>query len=181
MTIVRLLLFSTWRLALLRAAGRPAATTCSRRSRPRASRRSTYHRDYAGRWFLTLAQGTDESRRRLRGRARRWSGRCTTSCSRATRSSEPSPRSGVGVDPATVADEVAVLLEQVFSVSGVERPDVPQVGPVDRRHGPRRPAHRGAGTLLAEMQVGRPGAPEGAVVSMPTAASTACARRRGLA
>ena len=25
----------------------------------------TYHRDYAGRWFLTLAQGTEESRRRL--------------------------------------------------------------------------------------------------------------------
>ena len=25
----------------------------------------TYHRDYAGRWFLTLAQGTDESRSRL--------------------------------------------------------------------------------------------------------------------
>ena len=25
----------------------------------------TYHRDYAGRWFLTLARGTEESRRRL--------------------------------------------------------------------------------------------------------------------
>ena len=24
-----------------------------------------YHRDYAGRWFVTLAQGTEESRRRL--------------------------------------------------------------------------------------------------------------------
>ncbi len=38
-TIVRLLLFSTWRLALLRAARAPAATTCCRPSPPRASRR----------------------------------------------------------------------------------------------------------------------------------------------
>jgi ring-1,2-phenylacetyl-CoA epoxidase subunit PaaC len=59
----------------------------------------------------------------------------------------------VGVDPATVADEVAVLLEQVFSVSGVERPGVKQVGPVNRGTG-RDGRHTEAfGKLLAEMQV----------------------------
>ena len=39
-TIARLLLFSTVRLAVVRAAGRAAATRCWRRSRPRASRSS---------------------------------------------------------------------------------------------------------------------------------------------
>ena len=63
----------------------------------------------------------------------------------------PSP--GVGVDPATVADEVDVVLEQVFAVSGVERPERPALGAGPRPHRPRRPAHRGALPLLAEMQV----------------------------
>ncbi len=63
-TIVRLLLFSTWRLALLQR-------LVSSRDHVLAAiaakgvKEVTYHRDYAGRWFLTLAQGTDESRSRL--------------------------------------------------------------------------------------------------------------------
>ena len=113
----------------------------------------TYHRDYAGRWFLTLARGTEESRRRLEVAGSRRSGRCTTSCSAATPSSSPSPRSGVGVDPATVADEVDVLLEQVLSVSGVERPDATQVAPGHRAPGRDGRHTEALGRLLAEMQV----------------------------
>jgi ring-1,2-phenylacetyl-CoA epoxidase subunit PaaC len=59
---------------------------------------------------------------------------------------------GVGVAPSTVADEVAVILEQVFTVSGVERHPVPQVGPVSGgtgRHGRHTEA---LSHLLAEMQ-----------------------------
>jgi ring-1,2-phenylacetyl-CoA epoxidase subunit PaaC len=60
---------------------------------------------------------------------------------------------GVGVDPATVADEVEVLLEHVLALSGVERPAVPAAGAVaggTGRHGRHTEA---LGLLLAEMQV----------------------------
>ena len=55
-TIVRLLLFSTWRLALLQR------LTTSRDHvlaaiATKGVKEVTYHRDYAGRWFLTLARG----------------------------------------------------------------------------------------------------------------------------
>src|SRR6187200_2406181 len=71
-TIVRLLLFSTWRLALLqRLVSSPDHVLAAIAAK--GVKEVTYHRDYAGRWFLTLAQGTDESRRRLvEGLTRLW-------------------------------------------------------------------------------------------------------------
>ena len=72
-TIARLLLFATVRLAAFERLGRalvrddPVLAAIA----AKGVKELTYHRDYAGRWFLTLAQGTDESRRRLAGRADR--------------------------------------------------------------------------------------------------------------
>ena len=63
-TIVRLLLFSTVRLALLERLASSRDPVLSAIA-AKGVKELTYHRDYAGRWFLTLAQGTDESRRRL--------------------------------------------------------------------------------------------------------------------
>jgi ring-1,2-phenylacetyl-CoA epoxidase subunit PaaC len=150
-TIVRLLLFSTWRLALLQrlVASRDQVLSAIA---AKGVKEVTYHRDYAGRWFLTLAQGTEESRRRLEAAlAVVWPMHDELFRSHPVEQSVAAQR--VGVDPATVADEVAVLLEQVFSVSGVERPDVKQVGPVNRGTG-RDGRHTEAfGKLLAEMQV----------------------------
>jgi ring-1,2-phenylacetyl-CoA epoxidase subunit PaaC len=149
-TIVRLLLFSTWRLALLER------LTTSRDQvlaaiATKGVKEVTYHRDYAGRWFLTLARGTEESRSRvLAGLDLVW--RMYDELFATTEVEASAAAAGVGVDPATVADEVAVLLEQVFSVSGVDRPDLPQVGPVNGgtgRHGRHTEAFS---HLLAEMQ-----------------------------
>ncbi len=63
-TIARLLLFSTWRLALLQrlVASRDQVLSAIA---VKAVKEVTYHRDYAGRWFVTLAQGTAHSRERL--------------------------------------------------------------------------------------------------------------------
>ena len=150
-TIVRLLLFSTWRLALLQrlVASRDQVLSAIA---AKGVKEVTYHRDYAGRWFLTLAQGTEESRRRLETALTVvWPMHDELFRSHAVEQAVAAQR--VGVDPATVADEVAVLLEQVFSVSGVERPDAKQVGPVNRGTG-RDGRHTEAfGKLLAEMQV----------------------------
>jgi ring-1,2-phenylacetyl-CoA epoxidase subunit PaaC len=92
----------------------------------------TYHRDYAGRWFLTLAQGTDESRRRLlEGLTAVWPLYAELAAAYDT---------GGGVGP-----EVDVVLDQVFAVSGVERPDIPPMA--GRGH------TEALSRMLAEMQV----------------------------
>jgi len=150
-TIVRLLLFSTWRLALLQrlVASRDQVLSAIA---AKGVKEITYHRDYAGRWFLTLARGTEESRRRLEAALSVvWPMHDELFRSHPVERTVAAQQ--VGVDPATVGDEVAVLLEQVFSVSGVDRPETRQVGPVNRGTG-RDGRHTEAfGKLLAEMQV----------------------------
>jgi ring-1,2-phenylacetyl-CoA epoxidase subunit PaaC len=59
----------------------------------------------------------------------------------------------VGVDPAAVEAEVDVLLAQVLSISGVDRPDVPPTGAVNRGMGRDGRHTESMGHLLAEMQV----------------------------
>ncbi len=63
-TIARLLLASTYRLALLeRLVTHPDPVLAAIAAK--GVKEVAYHRDYAGRWFVTLARGTEESRRRL--------------------------------------------------------------------------------------------------------------------
>lgn len=151
MTIARLLLFSTWRLALFErlAASRDHVLSAVA---VKGVKEMTYHRDYAGRWFLTLARGTDESRRRLvAGLEATWP--LHAELFTTHRAELVTSESGVGVDPAAVADEVDVLLEQVFSMSGVDRPEVAPLAGVRGETG-RDGLHTEAfSRLLAEMQV----------------------------
>jgi ring-1,2-phenylacetyl-CoA epoxidase subunit PaaC len=149
-TIVRLLLFSTWRLALLERLVGSRDQVLSAIAE-KGVKEVTYHRDYAGRWFLTLAQGTDESRSRLLAALPQ-----VLAFHDELLTDHPVETSvaamGVGVAPSSVAAEVGVVLEQVFSVSAVERHPVSQVGPVAGgmgRHGRHTEA---LSHLLAEMQ-----------------------------
>jgi ring-1,2-phenylacetyl-CoA epoxidase subunit PaaC len=149
-TIVRLLVFSTYRLALLQ---RLAASSDAILAAIAAKgvKELTYHRDYAARWFVTLALGTTESRERLLAalvvvwpyyrelsRTHPVEGRVATE--------------GVGVDPATVADEVDALLGQVFAVGEVDRPAIAAIGPVSGGTGRDGRHTETMGLLLAEMQ-----------------------------
>ncbi len=149
-TIARLLLFSTWRLALLeRLTGSSDHVLAAIAAK--GVKEVTYHRDYAGRWFLTLARGTDESRSRLLAALPG-----VFAFHDELFTDHPVETSvagaGVGVAPSTVAAEVGVILEQVFSVSGVERHPVAQIGPVAGGMG-RDGRHTEAFShLLAEMQ-----------------------------
>ena len=60
---------------------------------------------------------------------------------------------GVGVAPSTVAAEVDVVLEQVFAMSGVQRPERAPLAAVNGRVG-RHGLHTEAlSRMLAEMQV----------------------------
>ena len=149
-TIARLLVFSTYRLALLeRLAGSRDSVLAAIGAK--GVKEVTYHRDYAGRWFLTLAQGTDESRSRLLA-ALPGVLALHDELFRDHPVETAMAEAGVGVAPSTLAAEVGVVLEQVFSVSGVERPEVAQVGPVNRGTGRDGRHTEAMGHLLAEMQ-----------------------------
>ena len=150
-TVVRLLLQSTTRLALLeRLIG--SRDTVLAAVAAKGVKELAYHRDYAGRWFVTLAQGTEESRRRLLAALEEvWPLYPELLASHPVE--QAAAAAGVGVDPATVADEVDVVLEQVFAMSGVERPDRPALAGVAGRTG-RDGLHTEAlSRMLAEMQV----------------------------
>jgi ring-1,2-phenylacetyl-CoA epoxidase subunit PaaC len=149
-TIVRLLLFATWRLALLQrlTASRDHVLAAIA---AKGVKEVTYHRDYAGRWFLTLARGTDESRSRLlAGLDQVW--RMYDELFVPAPVETTMAEAGVGVDPATVADEVAAVLEQVFAASEVPPHRLPQVGPVNGGMGRDGRHTEALSHLLAEMQ-----------------------------
>jgi ring-1,2-phenylacetyl-CoA epoxidase subunit PaaC len=111
-----------------------------------------YHRDYAGRWFLTLARGTEESRRRLVAALDQlWPLYPELVTSHPVEVELAAIV--VGVDPAIVADEVDVVLEQVLALSDVARPDKAPLAGVRGRTG-RDGLHTEAlSRMLAEMQV----------------------------
>jgi ring-1,2-phenylacetyl-CoA epoxidase subunit PaaC len=149
--VARILLFSTWRLALFErlAASRDAVLAAVA---AKGVKELAYHRDFAGRWLVTLAGGTEESRRRLLvaldGLMPLWPELFATHAVEATVAG-----AGVGVDPATVAGEADVVLDQVLAVAGVTRPDRQALAGVQGRTG-RDGLHTEAlSRLLAEMQV----------------------------
>ncbi|WP_270887382.1 1,2-phenylacetyl-CoA epoxidase subunit PaaC [Pedococcus sp. 5OH_020] len=112
----------------------------------------TYHRDYAARWFVTLAQGTPESRRRLDAAvAHVWPFFAELLLGEPVEVALAA--AGVGVDPATVRDDVTAVLGQVLTAAGVEEPSpAPLAGGQGRRG--RDGVHAEAlSLLLAEMQV----------------------------
>lgn len=150
-TVVRLLVFATTRLALLdrlRTSRDPVLAAIA----AKGVKELTYHRDYAGRWFLTLAQGTDESRRRLLAALDQvWPLQAELLAAHPVEVAVA--EAGVGVDPTTVAAEVDVVLDQVLAVSGVDRPERGALAGVRGRTG-RDGLHTEAlSRLLAEMQV----------------------------
>jgi ring-1,2-phenylacetyl-CoA epoxidase subunit PaaC len=149
-TIVRLLVFATWRLAIMQRLVSSVDPVLSAIA-AKAVKEVTYHRDYAGRWFLTLAQGTEESRRRLLAALDVvWPYRGELDLVSDVERRAVDER--FGVDPAAVAGEVDVVLEQVFAVSGVERPERPPLAAVRGRTG-RDGLHTEAlSRMLAEMQ-----------------------------
>lgn len=147
--VVRLLLFSVARLAVLqRLRGSGDAVLAAVAAK--GVKELTYHRDWAGRWFVTLAQGTAESRRRLLAALDQlWPLAPELVTAHAVERSLP----GVAVDPATTTGEVDVVLDQVFAVAGVDRPAAAPLAGVGGRTG-RDGLHTEAlGPLLAEMQV----------------------------
>ncbi len=126
-TIARLLVFATGRLAAFERLSSHADPVLAAIA-AKGVKELAYHRDYAARWFVTLAQGTDESRRRVvAGLTEIW------------------PLRAELLAAYEVGAEVDVVLDQVLAVARVERPEA---GPMSGN------GHTEAlSRMLAEMQV----------------------------
>jgi ring-1,2-phenylacetyl-CoA epoxidase subunit PaaC len=158
--VAKILIYSTWRLSIFerlveqprrralrdRRQGRQGDVLPPRLRRPLG---------------VTLARGTEESRTRLLsaidGLWPLW-----------TELFETHPvetavaEAGIGVDPAEVADEAGVILDQVFAAAGIDRPEGGLAGVGVHGQKGRDGLHTEAlSKLLAEMQVVARAHPEG--------------------
>lgn len=150
-TMARLLLFSSWRLALMErlAASRDAVLSAIA---AKAVKELAYHRDFAARWVITLAGGTEESRRRMvDGLAAVWPLRWELDLVHADE--QVLSEAGVGVLPSEITEDLEDVLAQVLTAAGLERPEVKSSGPLSSGTG-RDGVHTEAlSRMLAEMQV----------------------------
>ncbi len=147
-TIARLLVFSTWRLAVfsrLSASTDPVLAAIA----AKGVKELAYHRDHAAQWTLRLAGGTSYSRdRMIAGLAQVWPLVDELFTPHAVELALP----GVAVDPASVRSEVDEVLDTVFGAASLDRPSAAPMSTVAGRAG-RDGVHTEAmGYLLAEMQ-----------------------------
>lgn len=149
-SLVRLLVFSTWRLALfdrLRTSRDPVLAAVA----DKGVKELTYHRDYAARWVVTLGCGTAESRRRLLDALSRvWP--YVDELFVPTAEELALAAVGVAVDPACVRGEFDDIVGQVCHAAEVEILDGPHIGRVGGRAGRDGLHTEHMGFLLAEMQ-----------------------------
>ncbi|CRK60147.1 Phenylacetate-CoA oxygenase, PaaI subunit [Alloactinosynnema sp. L-07] len=145
-TIARLLVFATWRLALLDALTGSADPVIAAVA-AKGVKEVAYHRDHAAQWVLRLAGGTDYSRERMvAGLAKVWPllDELFTPHPIESRLVE----AGVAVDPAQLRSEVDSILDIVLGAADLVRPEVSR-WPGTGRDGVHTEE---LGPLLAEMQ-----------------------------
>ncbi|HVK22609.1 MAG TPA: 1,2-phenylacetyl-CoA epoxidase subunit PaaC, partial [Actinokineospora sp.] len=147
-TMARLLVFSSWRLALLDALTGSADPVLAAVA-AKGVKEVAYHRDHAAQWVLRLAGGTEYSRERMiAGLNKVWPYVDELFTTHAVETRLP----GVAVDPASLRSEVDSVLDTVLHASGLARPEVNALSGVAGRAG-RDGLHTEAmGFLLAEMQ-----------------------------
>ena len=149
-TIVRLFLFATYRLALLDrlrlSSDRVLAAIAAK-----GVKEVTYHRDHAARWLVTLAKGTDESRRRTESAVRvvlpYWAELFDDHPVEVLMADQ-----GVGVLPSSLRDEADDIVAQVFSAAELVRPEARRVGSVNGGTGRDGRHTEALSLMLAEMQ-----------------------------
>jgi ring-1,2-phenylacetyl-CoA epoxidase subunit PaaC len=148
--VARLLLFSTWRLALLHRL-RDSHDAVLAAVAAKGVKEVAYHRDYAARWTLRLGDGTAVSHRRMQDAL----DAVLPYAEELFRTSDVERRlvaAGVAVDPATVRAEVDAVLAEVFSAATLRRTDVRPIGTTGGRSGRQGLHTEYLGPLLAVLQ-----------------------------
>lgn len=150
-SMLRLLVFSTWRLALLQRLTSSRDVVLAAVA-SKGVKEVTYHRDYAARWVVTLAGGTDESRRRVvEGLAVVWPYVSELFWSHPVEVALA--EQGVGVDPTDVRAEFDVVLATALAAGDLELPQASTATTVAGRAGRNGVHSESLGPLLAQMQV----------------------------
>lgn len=148
--IARLLVFSTWRLALLQrllGSRDPVLAAVA----GKGVKELTYHRDHAARWTLRLGDGTDESHRRMQA-ALDWVWPSVEELFRTSDEERRLAAAGVAVDPADTRAEFDDVLDQVLRAATLARPDRPPRGMIGGRGGRQGVHTEHLGHALAVMQ-----------------------------
>ena len=148
--VARLLLFSTWRLALLHRL-RDSRDAVLAAVAAKGVKELAYHRDYAARWTLRLGDGTAVSHRRMQDAL----DAVLPYAEELFRTSDVERRlvaAGVAVDPATVRAEVDAVLDEVLAAATLRRPDVRPIGTTGGRSGRQGLHTEYLGPLLAVLQ-----------------------------
>jgi ring-1,2-phenylacetyl-CoA epoxidase subunit PaaC len=148
--IARLLVFSSWRLALLdrlRASVDPVLAAVA----AQGVREVSYHRDYAAQWLVRLGDGTDYSRERMvAGLAA--VAPLVPELFAPTDVEVRLAGAKVAADPARLRGEFDAVLAAVLEAAGLDWPESPGLAGVNGQAG-RDGVHTEAmGYLLAELQ-----------------------------
>lgn len=123
--MLRLLMFTTWRLALLHRLTESRDPVLAAVA-AKGVKEVAYHRDHAALWTVRLGDGTAESRARmLRALSAVWP--LTDELFRTTAIERRIAEAGLGVDPATLRPEFDAVLTDVMTAATLPGPDDPDV------------------------------------------------------
>ena len=145
--VTRLLVFATWRLALLdRLVGSRDPIIAAIAAK--GVKELTYHREYAAQWVVRLGDGTAESHRRMEAAlAAVWP--LTGELFRTSAVERDLAAAGVAVDPATLRAEFDTVLAQVLADATLPAPSIEPADADSGRSGVHTPELAG---ILDEMQ-----------------------------
>ncbi|QIZ38166.1 1,2-phenylacetyl-CoA epoxidase subunit PaaC [Saccharopolyspora sp. ASAGF58] len=149
-TIARLLVFSTWRLALfarLAESRDPVLAAIA----AKGVKELAYHREYTAQWMVRLGDGTEVSHVRMQqGLDAVWPRVDELFVPNAT--DQEMVAVGVGTDPAQARAEFDDVLEQVVAAATLQRPEASALAGVAEQTGRDGIHTEHLGYLLAEMQ-----------------------------
>ena len=148
--VARLLVFSTWRLALL-ARLRDSADPVVAAVAAMGVREVAYHRDYAAQWVIRLGDGTDYSRVRMAAGLAAVAP-LVAELFEPTAVERRLAAARAAVDPAELRAEYDAVLARVLAEATLDLPDAPALARVAGLAGRDGVHTESMGYLLAELQ-----------------------------
>ena len=147
-SMARLLVFATWRLALLHrltASGDSVLAAIA----AKGTKELTYHRDYAANWVVRLGDGTELSHQRMQSAV---DGVWPLVDELFTTHPVEARLAGVAVDPAGLRAEFDEVLGQVIATATLTAPQAAALGGVGGKTGRDGVHTEGFGFIIAELQ-----------------------------